>query len=318
MKTKHKPVLLKELINSLNVKPQGFYLDATLGGGGHSMAIINRLEENGLLVCIDQDENAIREFTKVLISKGFIEEENTFTKSDLKVLLHRSNFANLKQVLASTGSVEFDGIIADLGMSTDQLHSGKGFSFRKNEKLDMRMSTENQVTAANLLNVLYKKELQELFEKYGDLSYANRLANEIINYRRSKPFETVDDLRFVINKVVPMHTRTSNFRLPEARVFQSLRIAVNSEMQVLESFLPDAFGLLKNEGVMGIITFHSGEDRIVKNFIKDLRSRNLTNIEKIIKPTSKEVEANPQSRSAKLRIIKKLITAQNERKNTKP
>ncbi|KXK27409.1 MAG: Ribosomal RNA small subunit methyltransferase H [candidate division WS6 bacterium OLB20] len=190
-------------------------------------------------------------------------------------------------------------------MSTDQLRSNKGFSFRGEELLDMRMSPETAVTAADLLNVLFKKELEQLFTNYADIDYANRLANAIIRFRRVRPVQTAADLREIIATVVPEGNRSSSARLPEARVFQALRIAVNDEFGALKDFLQAAYGHLKDDGVLAVITFHSGEDRVVKQFIKTHKPETA-----LFRPDTDEQASNPQSRSAKLRIIiKKRITA---------
>lgn len=314
--TKHKPVLLQEAIDALDIKKGNTYLDVTLGGGGHSIKILERLAGKGTLITLDLDENALTNFSQKLEDQGFKKKQSEnnenkdlghFAKDGLKVLLIKENFRNIDQVLKKHNIKQVSGILADLGLSTDQIYGVEGISYLKDEKLDMRLSRDTEVTAADLLNGLYKKELIELFEKLADIDFATDLANEILKQRKQGPLKTTTQLKRLIQKVVPLPKRKGTNRQPEAKVFQALRIAVNDELGSLRVFLPLALEALAPEGRLAVISFHSGEDRIVKNFIQENQSTGKVEvIEKLIRPSKKETLENPRSSSAKLRVVKKI------------
>lgn len=314
--TKHKPVLLQEAVDALEVEKGNTYLDVTLGGGGHSVKILEKLEGKGTLITLDLDENAITNFSQKLEDQGFKKKQNKndknkdqehFTKDGLKVLLIKENFRNIDQVLKQLKIDKPAGILADLGLSTDQIYGVEGISYLKNERLDMRFDKNVSITAADLLNGLYKKELVELFEKLADISFANELANEIVKERKTSPFTTTTQLKRLIQKVVPLPKRQGTNRFPEAKVFQALRIAVNDELGSLRVFLPLALEALAPGGRLAVISFHSGEDRIMKNFVQENQSNGKVEvIEKLIRPSKKETLENPRSSSAKLRVVKKI------------
>lgn len=307
--TKHKPVLLKEAIDGLYVKSSETYIDVTLGGGGHSADILERLGDFGRLIVFDVDENAIDNFKSILKEKGFKQsgEGLEFTRKNVEVVVIKENFRNIDKALEKHGIKQVAGIIADLGLSTDQIYGVEGISFLKNEKLDMRFDKAVGATAADLLNGLYKKELVDLFKRLADIEFANELANEIVRARTQRPLTTTSQLKHLIQKVVPLHKRKGTNRNPEAKVFQALRIAVNDELGSLRTFLPLAFEALASGGRLSVISFHSGEDRLMKNFISEKSKDNqLKVVDKLLRPTREEIVRNPRSSSAKLRVVEKL------------
>ncbi|MFQ5493216.1 MAG: 16S rRNA (cytosine(1402)-N(4))-methyltransferase RsmH [Candidatus Dojkabacteria bacterium] len=297
--TKHKPVLLKQAVSSLQVEPGGVYLDATLGGGGHFLAIMKLMNGSGRLVGVDQDNNAIEAAKKLLVDGGFKKEGSDWHKKGMKVFLLSANFRHLPNLMESIGEESFDGILADLGMSTDQLFdSPRGFSFGRQGELDMRMSQNLTVTAADLLAGLYKKELEQLFKTYGDVYKSGAIAAEIVKQRKRSPIKTTRHLKKLVGKISPSS---------EAKVFQALRIAVNDELNALKDFLPAAFKALNAGGRLAIINFHSGEDRVVKEFTNEkVESGDAKYTAKLIRPDALEIKENPKSRSAKLRVIEKI------------
>ena len=301
--SKHKPVLLKEVIDALEVKDEGVYVDATLGGGGHSKEVLQSLKK-GKLVAFDFDAESIKEFEKHLLKEGFVKKKDWLRKKNLKIALVHDNFKEINEVLKKLKLKKVDGIIADFGLSTDQYEKIEGVSYLRDEPLDMRIDKSRQTTAADLLNALYKKELLKLFEALSDIKFADELVREIIYERKLRPFKTTKQLKRIIQKVVPYHKRKGAFRNPDAKVFQALRIAVNDELGSIRQLLPLALETLAPEGKLAVITFHSGEDRIVKKFINQGVADNLIKEKStIIKPTEIEKLKNPRSSSAKLRII---------------
>ncbi|MDX9739036.1 MAG: 16S rRNA (cytosine(1402)-N(4))-methyltransferase RsmH [Candidatus Dojkabacteria bacterium] len=295
MKKIHIPVLLKETIDSLSIKPNGFYIDCTLGDGGHSYEILKELNDEGLLLSIDQDQHAI----------DFVKE---YYKDSLKQnwVIERSNFSKIAQ-LADKYKREPDGILMDLGLSSRQLEDSfnRGFSYQQeSEPLDMRMDEELGVKAKDLLVVLPEKELTKLFFTYGEEKYARRIAKEI--KRNITDINTVGDLTGLVYRVVPAAHQSS--KNPSRRVFQALRIAVNDELNSLKIGLDNSFEILNSNGRLSLITFHSLEDRIVKDFFNNLvdSGRGVLLYNDVIAPTDIEIEKNPRSASAKLRtVIKK-------------
>jgi len=292
----HKPVLLKETIDSINVKEGGTYLDVTLGGGGHTMLILERLNGKGNLVVMDVDKTALENFKQRLIEEGYKESGTDLSRGKVQVILVNENFRNLDEILKNLEIKEFNGIIADLGLSTDQIYQVEGISYLKNTELDMRLDDQLGVKASDLLNALYKTELENMFKNLADIKFEKELARKIIEYRKTRPFKTTTQLKHLIQEVVPLYKRKGTYKNPEAKVFQALRIAVNDE-----------FEALAQEGILSIISFHSGEDRIVKNFIRDTEEKGQAEIvEKLIKPSQQEINTNPRSSSARLRVMRKL------------
>ena len=290
----HRPVLLNEAIDGLNIKPSGFYIDCTLGDGGHSKKILSQLSSQGLLLSIDQDQHSI-DFVK-----KYYEIPNNW-------LIVNDNFVNIKEIVKKIETNRKPlGILMDLGISSRQIEEkkGRGFSFQeKDQPLDMRMDTTLQVTALDLLKVLNEYELVKLFKTYGEEKHAKAIAKEI--KENISEISTVGDLTSLIYNVVPVAKSNKD---PSRRVFQALRIAVNDELNTLNEGLDNAFEILKTDGRLVVISFHSLEDRIVKDFIiKKVKSNEGENItKKPILPTEEELKGNPRASSAKLRILKKL------------
>src|SRR3990167_358529 len=311
--TQHVPVLLQAALNILKPEPGGTYLDATLGGGGHTLAIIKAMLNQGTIIAIDQDSFALQRSVDLIGKQDFVltdsdNEIQTFTSSGLKVVLIQGNFSNLTKYLKRLSVNCCQGIIADLGLSTDQImDSQRGFSFLKNSELDMRMDSSTQVTAKDLLNGLYKKELVNLFSNLSDIKFANKLAHEIVTTRKQQPLRTTKQLTAIVQKIVPYKLRQGAYKNPEAKVFQALRIAVNDELNALKEFLPQAFAALCPEGNLVVISFHSGEDRVVKNYFRDQVNNNKAIfLANFLKTGQKEIQENPRSSSAKLRAIGKI------------
>jgi 16S rRNA (cytosine1402-N4)-methyltransferase len=288
----HIPVLLNESIDSLNIKPDGFYIDCTLGDGGHSIEILNKLSTKGLLLSIDYDQYAI-DFVKKNY-KDEVKKENW--------ILQKSNFKYIKNLANELGRNP-DGILMDLGLSSRQLEEShnRGFSYqREEEPLDMRMDQELGVTAKDLLNALPEKELGRLFKNYGEEKYSHQIAKVI--KQNISDINTVGDLTRLIYKVVPAYNSIKN---PSRRVFQALRIVVNDELNNLKEALDGSFEILQSKGRISVISFHSLEDRIVKNyFLEKQRSGEGEMLFKShIAPTDDEKRYNPRSASAKLRVL---------------
>lgn len=289
----HIPVLLNECLESLEIKPNGFYIDCTLGDGGHSFEILKKLSPEGLLVSIDQDQHAI-DFVK-----GYYKDIPNNWK------LIRCNFSKIDEVIKPFNRIP-DGILMDLGLSSRQLENSynRGFSYQEEqETLDMRMDDQLGVTAKDLLVVLSEKELTRLFFTYGEEKYSRRIAREI--KKSISDINTVGDLTRLVYRVVPAAHQSS--KNPSRRVFQALRIAVNDELNSLKIALDKSFKILNTNGILSVITFHSLEDRITKDFFSAKVDNNegITPSPEAIAPTDAELESNSRSTSAKLRIIKK-------------
>ncbi len=288
-KITHKPVLLKETINLLKIESNQKYLDCTLGALGHALEIAKK---GGKLFGIDQDPEAIKRAKTRL--------ENTCLKAEFK-LLH-CNFSNLLEAAKKFQVQSFSGILFDLGLSSEQIADpGRGFSFKISAPLDMRASKELSVTAADLVNGLHKGELSELFSKFGQEQYHLAIANHIVRARRSKPITTSLELADLVAKV----KKTRGKIHPATKVFQALRIVVNDELNNLKTALPQAVKLLKPKGRLVIISFHSLEDKIVKNFFKQNKHLKILT-DKPITPSEEELKNNPRARSAKLRAATKI------------
>lgn len=308
MEFHHRPVLFEETIDALNIRPDGVYLDGTLGGGGHSEAILQRLT-TGTLLSIDQDPDAIRAAGERL-------------KDYDRSIIVRGNFSEMKELAAAQGITELDGVLLDIGVSSYQLDTPeRGFSYHHDAPLDMRMSREGR-TAADLVNDLSKEELARIIFQYGEDRNANRIADGICRAREIQRIETTGQLAEVIKNSVPAAVRRSEGH-PARKTFQALRIAVNGELDRLREGLEAGFSLLKPGGRLAVITFHSLEDRIVKQQMNDwcqgcicpkdfpvcvcgrtpqgklLFKRGLT-------PSEAEIAENPRARSARLRVIEKL------------
>ena len=306
MEFNHIPVLFQETVDSLNIKPDCIYVDGTVGGAGHSREIASRLT-SGRLIAFDQDPEA------VAVASGRVE--------GLSATVVHSNFKNMKSVLMEMGIEAVDGILLDLGVSSHQLDTAeRGFSFHKDAPLDMRMSQEG-TTAADHVNSLSAEELSNIFFRFGEEKFSRRIAERIVNVRADKPITTTTALAELIASAVPAAARRDGH--PARRCFQALRIAVNGELDILSGALDDAFSLLKCGGVLSVISFHSLEDRIVKQSFREYctgcicppdipvcvcgrkpQGKLLTR--KPIEASSEELKENPRSRSAKLRSIVKL------------
>lgn len=302
----HEPVMVGEVIEALEIKKGGVYVDLTLGGAGHFKKIIEKLEA-GIVIGIDKDDkaiaNALEEFGPFQKqSDHFIRE-----KGSLTIIIYQGNYSNLKQLLIDLKIDKVNGILADLGLATDQYQSGLGLSYLEDSPLDMRMEQGLMVTAADLLNGLYFKELILLFKDLGDISFAKRLAKEVVEQRMIEPFKTTKQLVAIVQKIVPFRSRTGTNKHPEAKVFQALRIAVNREQYHLQQLLPQAYEALAPGGVLVVISFHSGEDRLVKQFFLALaQQKKCELLIKLAKPSRAEIEKNLRSHSAKLRAIRKI------------
>ena len=256
----HISVLLKESIDSLNIKEDGIYVDCTLGYAGHSSEILKRIKK-GRLVAFDQDQEAITASTKKLEAIG-----KNFT-------IIKSNFVNLKEKLEELGITEVDGILFDLGVSSPQLdEQERGFSYHQNAKLDMRMDRDSDFSAYDVVNTYDEKELSRILFQFGEEKYANSIARNIVKARSVKPIETTFELVDIIKSSMPEKAKRDKH--PARKTFQAIRIEVNHELDILEKSMRDALSMLKVGGILSVITFHSLEDRIVKNVFKDLTEIN--------------------------------------------
>ena len=303
----HKSVLLEESIESLNIKEDGVYVDATLGYGGHSGEILKRLKK-GKLFAFDQDEYAINYCMEKFKDNG-------------NIVIIRSNFSNMIEELRKHGITSIDGILFDLGVSSVQLDfEERGFSFHNDAPLDMRMDQSKDFSAYNVVNEYTYEELVRIFREYGEEKYTSSVANKIVKYRENKKIETTLELAEIIKNSVPMKVRREGH--PARRVFQAIRIEVNRELDVLSSALEQAIDLLDVGGRICVITFHSLEDRMVKQtfkkysevdsmvkglpFIPEEYQPILKLIVKGITPSDKELEENNRARSSRLRVAEKI------------
>ena len=305
----HKSVLLHETVDMINIKKGGIYVDATFGGGGHSRYMLSKIDDMSLYV-FDQDIYAI--------DNG----RNNFA-NDNRIHFINTNFVNVKSALQDMGLYEIDGIIADLGVSSYQLDTAKrGFSYMKDAPLDMRMDTGSSLTARDVVNTYSRDELKRIIRLYSEEKWADKIATIIVETREKTPINTTFELVNVIERAIPKKLRDKN-KHPAKRTFQAIRIETNNELGILEKFVNDAFDMLKIGGRMSIITFHSLEDRLIKNIYKDLvggcicpsefpvcmcgrteKARIIT--KKPIIPTDEELQENARARSAKLRVIEKI------------
>ena len=309
MTEKHISVLLNESISSLNLKENSVIVDATLGYGGHSSYILDRIKK-GFLFAFDQDSEAIRHSTDRLSKVG-----TNFT-------IVKSNFVHMKEELEKLGVKKVDGVLFDLGVSSPQLdEKERGFSYHEDAKLDMRMDQDQKLSAYDVVNFYSREELARIFFEYGEDKFASQIAKKIVEYREHKPIESTLELVEVIKSAVPMKFRLEKH--PARQIFQAIRIEVNHELDVIEPAIDQALELLNVGGRVAVITFHSLEDRLVKNIFRekcaiDDRVRGLPNIpeeylpdfrlvvNKAIVPSDEELEKNPRARSAKLRVIERV------------
>jgi len=297
---RHTPVLLQTAIKYLNVKPNGVYIDATVGGGGHAEAI---LRKGGRVLGIDCDPEAI-EITQKRLARTCPSEQDCVPQERQWQLI-KGNFANLENIAKQSGISQADGILFDLGVTAHQLTSKqRGFSFKSNAPLDMRMDPDLNVTAADLITALSENELYQIFTKFSQERFARPIARAIVSARKVKPIKTCQELATIIEGVYQKRGKIH----PATKVFQALRIAVNDELNNLRKALPQALRLLKKGGKLVIISFHEGEDRIVKNFLKKnsqaMKLKIMT--KKIIRPNNEEIVINPRARSARLRAGQKV------------
>ncbi len=311
MEFKHVSVLLEECIENLNIREDGIYVDGTLGGAGHSSEIAKRLGENGLLIGIDQDENAIKAASEKL------------SPMMDRVRLVRDNFSNLSYVLDNMNISSFDGLLLDLGVSSHQLDEAeRGFSYMQDAPLDMRMDNRSSLTAKEIVNDYSEDDLEDIIKSYGEEKWAKRIAKFIVQFRKDERIETTHQLVDIIKRAIPKGARIDGPH-PAKRTFQAIRIEVNGELDVIKKTIEAAVQKLNPGGRICIITFHSLEDRIVKNTFRDLNNpctcppefpmcqcnkKPLVKVitRKPILPTDEELEVNPRSRSAKLRVIEKI------------
>ena len=306
----HKSVLLYETVDSLNIKPDGIYVDGTLGGGGHAYEVLKRLGPKGRLIGIDQDADAIQ------AASGRLKEYGE------KVTIVRSNYRNIKEVLSSLGIEKVDGIYLDLGVSSYQLDTAeRGFTYRENAPLDMRMDQRNEKTAADIVNEYSEMELYRIIRDYGEDRFAKNIAKHIVKARQEKRIETTDELVEIIKAAIPARVRAEGGH-PAKRTFQAIRIELNHELEVLDESIDTMVDLLNPGGRLSIITFHSLEDRIVRTRFKTCenlcicppdfpvcvcgrKSRGKVITRKPIVPSGQELEENTRSKSSKLRVFER-------------
>jgi len=307
--TAHIPVLVSEVIAGLNLKPGDNVIDATIGGGGHALAILEATAPKGKLLGIDWDKTAVAR------------AQNRLAKYKNRLILKSGNYRGIKAITYESGFNEISAILLDLGLSTDQLKDqSRGFSFSAQGPLDMRFSDEELTTAAAIVNTWSEKDLAHIFRKYGEERHASRIAHLITTVRQSAPFTSGLELADVVLRGAG---RRGSRIHPATRIFQALRIAINHELENLEAALPDLVEILESSGRLAIISFHSLEDRIVKQFFKRESSDCLCPPElpacrcghqpslrlinkKVITPSSEEIRRNPAARSAKLRVAAKI------------
>lgn len=311
MEFKHKSVLLYETVDELNIKPDGIYVDGTLGGGGHSYEIAGRLSEGGRLIGIDQDEDAIKAAGKRL--EPYMD----------RVTIVRNNYCNMDKVLDELGIDKVDGIMLDLGVSSHQLDAAdRGFTYNVDTALDMRMDQRQEITAKDIVNEYSEFDLYRIIRDYGEDRFAKNIAKHIVAARQEKPIETTFELNDIIKAAIPMKVRATGGH-PSKRTYQAIRIELNKELEVLENSIDMMIDRLKPEGRLCIITFHSLEDRIVKTRFRNNenpctcppsfpacvcgkvpKGRVITR--KPVVPTDEEINENSRSKSSKLRVFERV------------
>ncbi|MEG0830525.1 MAG: 16S rRNA (cytosine(1402)-N(4))-methyltransferase RsmH [Anaerovoracaceae bacterium] len=308
---KHKSVLYDECMNGLNIKPDGIYVDGTLGGGGHAFGICEKLSKNGTLIGIDRDKDALKAAEERL--KDF----------PCKKIFVQSNYADIKDVMKKLDVEEIHGALLDLGVSSFQLdNADRGFSYMNDALLDMRMDQNDSFTAGQVINNYTEKELTWIIKKYGEEKWAARISKFIVAKRKDKPIETTGELVDIIKAAIPASARRDGPH-PAKRTFQAIRIEVNDELGKLETAIEEFCDVLADSGRLCVITFHSLEDRIVKQIVNRRVNPctcpkglpvcvcgNIADIKKVTRkpavPTEEELEENPRSRSAKLRVVEKM------------
>ena len=305
----HVSVMSNEVVDAIVTNPSGIYVDCTLGGGGHSKLIASKLDPEGMIIGIDQDAEAIEAAKLRLADVG------------CQVQIVHSNFSRLDDVLDDLGADKVDGILFDLGVSSHQIDTAeRGFSYMHNAPLDMRMDRSQNLTAYDVLNTYDEESLYKIFHEYGEERFSNRIAKAIINARKDKPVDTTGELVKLIEKAVPFINKKSGH--PAKRVFQAVRIEVNNELNILNDTVQSAVNHLKSGGRIAIITFHSLEDRIIKNTFKTMASdcicpknfpvcvcnhkAEIKILGKQITAADSELENNPRAKSAKLRVAEKI------------
>lgn len=311
MEFKHKSVLLYETVDELNIKPDGIYVDGTLGGGGHSYEIAKRLSVGGRLIGIDQDEDAIKAASKRL--EPYMD----------RVTIVRNNYCNMDKVLDELGIDKVDGIMLDLGVSSYQLDAAdRGFTYNVDTALDMRMDQRQEITAKDIVNEYSEFDLYRIIRDYGEDRFAKNIAKHIVAARQEKPIETTFELNDIIKAAIPMKVRATGGH-PSKRTYQAIRIELNKELEVLENSIDMMIDRLKPEGRLCIITFHSLEDRIVKTRFRNNenpctcppsfpacvcgkvpKGRVITR--KPVVPTDEEINENSRSKSSKLRVFERV------------
>lgn len=309
MEYSHFPVMLDETVSALDIKPDGIYVDCTLGGAGHTKEILSRLSQNGRVIGIDRDASALEN------AKNTVKDERLITVHD--------NFCNIAYILSSLGYEAVDGIIADLGVSSHQLDTAsRGFSYMQDAPLDMRMDTSAALTAYDVVNNYSERELARILDIYGEERFASRIASRILAAREAEPIKTTLGLASVIESAIPAKFRHDGGH-PAKRSFQAIRIEVNGELECIPKLIDEGIPKLRSGGRMAVITFHSLEDRLVKNAFRTLENpctcpkdipvcvcgkkpvvRVITR--KPILPGARELEINTRSHSAKLRVCEKL------------
>lgn len=311
MEFKHKSVLLFETVDNLNIKPDGIYVDGTLGGGGHSFQILKRLGDGGRLIGIDQDEDALKAAGERL---AIFED---------KVTTVRSNYCHMKQVLHDLGIEKVSGIVLDLGVSSYQLDEPeRGFTYREDVPLDMRMDRRNPKTAKNIVNEYSEMDLFRIIRDFGEDKFAKNIAKHIVAAREKKEIETTGELIEIIKAAIPAKVRATGGH-PAKKTFQAIRIELNQELEVLQNSLDEMIDLLEDGGRICIITFHSLEDRIVKTIYKTnenpctcpshfpvcvcgKKPKGKVITRKPIVPSDEELEENSRSKSSKLRVFERI------------
>ena len=309
MKFKHESVMVGEVVNALNVKPGGVYVDCTAGGGGHSYKIGEQLDENGLLIAIDRDVDAV----------NAAREKLTGLKCNVEVV-HR-NFSDLEKILDGLQVEKIDGVLFDLGVSSHQIDTAeRGFSYMKDAPLDMRMDRTKNFSAFDVINGYDEETLKKIFREYGEEKFSGRIARKIIDVRKNSPIKTTGELVKIIESVTP---KISSGGHPAKRIFQAVRIEVNGELKILSDSLKVAVNRLKVGGRIAVITFHSLEDRITKNTFNDMardcicpknfpvcvcnHRAEIKILGKALNATAEEIEKNSRAKSAKLRAAEKIL-----------
>lgn len=287
----HLPVMREKVVEMLNVKQNGIYVDATTGLGGHAEAVLHGIGSDGKLIGIDRDDEALQRAKKRL--------------SDSRVTLMQGNFADMEYLLSTDGITSVDGVLFDLGVSSMQLRSPwRGFSFASDAPLDMRMDRNQKLSAFDIVNRYPEHALEKIFREFGEERLSRKIAKAIIQWRERKPIETCSELAQIVEKTYGTRGRIH----PATRTFQALRIAVNQELAQLTKGLHASLNLLKQGGRLCVISYHSLEDRIAKHFIADNAKKKVLRIitKKPITPAPEELRTNPSSRSAKLRVAEKI------------